>query len=52
MAAQQIQMIFETLLPSRLANRLPKQIRRVLSDGEIEVFDKRGDRLVFTPKDS
>ena len=42
MAAQQIQMIFQTLLPSRLTNRPPKQIRRALSDREIEAFDKRG----------
>jgi hypothetical protein len=31
MAAKQIEMIFETLLPSRLANRPPKKIRRALS---------------------
>jgi hypothetical protein len=38
-AAKQLQVIFETLLPSRVAYRPPKKIGRALSDREIQPFD-------------
>jgi len=41
MAAKQLQVIFETLLPSRVTYRPPKKIGRALSDREIQPFDER-----------
>jgi hypothetical protein len=41
-AAKQLEVIFQTFLPSRLTDRPPKKIRRALSDGEIQPFDERG----------
>jgi len=35
-------MIFEALMPSGMANRSSKQIRRALSDREIQPFDEGG----------
>src|SRR4029450_13641889 len=40
-AAKQLQVIFETLLPSRVADRPPKKIGRALSDREVQPLDKR-----------
>ena len=39
-AAKQFEVIFETLLPPRMANRPPSQICRPLSDREIQPFNE------------
>ena len=41
MAAKQLQVIFEKLLPSRVTYRPPKELGRALSDREIQPFDER-----------
>jgi hypothetical protein len=40
-AAKQLQVIFETLLPTQVADRPPKRIGRALSDREIQPLDER-----------
>ena len=40
-AAKQLQVIFETLLPSRVVDRPPKKIGRALSDREVQPLDER-----------
>ena len=40
-ATKQLQVIFETLLPSNAAYRPPKNIRRALPDRQIQPFDER-----------
>jgi hypothetical protein len=40
-AAKQFQVIFQTLLPTRVADRPPKKISRALSDREIQPLDER-----------
>src|SRR4029450_10256067 len=40
-AAKQLKVIFETLLPSRVVDRPPKKIGRALSDREVQPFHER-----------
>jgi len=38
-ASQQLEVIFQTLLPPRVADRPPKKIRRTLPDRQIQSFN-------------
>jgi hypothetical protein len=40
-AAKQLQVIFQTLLPTRMADRPPKKIGRAQSDREVQPLDER-----------
>ena len=40
-AAKQLQVIFETLLPAGVVDRPPKKISRALPDREVQPLDKR-----------